>query len=405
MTGAESKSKILFVDDEDNVLRGLARMLRTRRDAWDMSFVNSGQAALDFLEKNKVEVVVSDMRMPGMNGAELLNKVRERWPDTIRIVLSGFAERESILKTIGPSHRYLAKPCTEQVLTEAITHSLKLRKQLQAETLRKAITGLTHIPTLPDVYARVLRELSDELASAESLAEIVEKDVSISAQLMKLTNSAYFSLQRPCTTVKQAINFIGFENVRATVLLAGVFEQFRSIAPTLVQVVERLTRRSIGIATLAQAIARNDGASQEIADQSFCAGVLAHLGTIVLIANQPKQFVDAMSKADTARGSWLDTEYEMFGATHAQIGGYILGLWGFSDGVVEAVTYHHNPSALTSAAAPILTAVHVAQYMTRLKATGHGELDQAYLSASGQTERLKSWQSVFEEVTKDWPDE
>src|SRR5262245_37814840 len=98
--------KILFVDDEPNVLQGLERMLRSMRHEWEMQFAMSGPAALERLAEQTFDVIVSDMRMPGMTGAQLLTEVSQRHPHIVRIILSGQADQEDILRSVGPTHQY-----------------------------------------------------------------------------------------------------------------------------------------------------------------------------------------------------------------------------------------------------------------------------------------------------------
>ena len=201
----DKRPSILFVDDEDNILNGLKRLLRSKRDDWNMDFATSGEEALRKLREVPADVVVSDMRMPQMDGAELLTQVQRLYPDTVRIILSGCANREAVLRTIGPSHRYLAKPCPQDVLIGTIDKSLELRTRLGSDDLKRSVAGLTHLPTLPKLYNDILKELASEFASADSLAKVVERDIAVSAQLLKITNSAYFGTSRGVTTIKQAI--------------------------------------------------------------------------------------------------------------------------------------------------------------------------------------------------------
>lgn len=403
------KASILFVDDEENILRGLGRMLRGQRNAWDMRFAQSGAQALEMLAQQPADVIVSDMRMPGMNGAELLTTVQKAYPRTIRIVLSGFAEREAVLKTIGPSHRYLAKPVSEDVLVTSINNALQLRSHLHKESVQRTVTGLSHLPTLPDIYGRILAELNSELGSADRLTSIIEKDVAISAQLMRLTNSAYFSLPQKCSTVKQSINILGFDNVRAAVLLTGVFQQFSKISPKMKDTVERLMERSLAMGVIAQAIARHEGCSAETADQAFCAGLLAHIGTLLLIAHDAAAFSAGMDRVEAGEAGLIEVEEQAFGASHAELGAYLLGLWGFSDAVVEAVAFHHKPSSYTSRNIDVLTAVHAAQFLARelgahaqRKGTDGG-LDTGYAKSSGIEPRIQGWREISKTISKGWP--
>lgn len=404
-----AKLRVLFVDDEDNVLQGLRRQMREQRAAWEMQFFNSASVALSYMAANPVDVVVSDMRMPNIDGAQFLNLVRSRHPKVVRIILSGFAEREAILRTIGPSHRYLAKPCAQRDLVGAIDQALALRRYIDLDDVRGTVSQLTHLPTLPTVYVAIMKELEAEFASVDSLAEKISEDVAVSAQLIKLTNSAYFSLPVQATTVRQAIHFLGFENVRSVLLLTGVFEQFRGISPLLAHAVERLTHHSLQLGILTQGLAKSEKLSDTLTDQAFCAGVLAHVGTLLLMANDATIFNEAMQAVDRREASLCDAECARFGANHAQLGAYLLGLWGFNDSIVEAVGFHHHPSAAGQAPSSILTVLHVAQYLMRAtsRSKTHYEaaapLDTEYLHTVGMVERMPIWQSAFERISQEWP--
>ena len=103
--------KILFVDDETMVLHGLQRMLHTLRNEWEMVFVDSGLKALEIMAQGPFDIIVADMRMPGMNGAELLNEVMILYPQTIRFILSGYSDEDLILQSLSATHQFIAKPC------------------------------------------------------------------------------------------------------------------------------------------------------------------------------------------------------------------------------------------------------------------------------------------------------
>src|ERR1700751_643330 len=103
--------RVLFVDDEAMVLSGLQRSLRPMRNEWEMAFVNSGAEALQLMEHEPFDIIVTDMRMPVMNGAQLLEEVKRRFPQCFRIILSGQADQETIMRAVDPTHQYLSKPC------------------------------------------------------------------------------------------------------------------------------------------------------------------------------------------------------------------------------------------------------------------------------------------------------
>ena len=142
---------ILFVDDEPNILEGLQRMLRPMRREWQMSFAKSGAEALETLGANEIDVIVSDMRMPGMDGARLLHEVREKHPHVVRLILSGYSEKEMIMKSVGAAHQYLAKPCDADVLKTTVQRACALRDFLENESLRRLVSQLHSIPSLPSL--------------------------------------------------------------------------------------------------------------------------------------------------------------------------------------------------------------------------------------------------------------
>ena len=115
--------RVVFVDDEPQVLRGITRMLDCADVQWDIDTVGSGIEALQLLAEKPADVVVSDMKMPGMDGAELLTEVERLYPSTVRIVLSGQIDKDAVDRPIPPVHEYLFKPCAAETLKATIIRS------------------------------------------------------------------------------------------------------------------------------------------------------------------------------------------------------------------------------------------------------------------------------------------
>lgn len=397
------KSRVLFVDDEINVLKGLRRMLRGKRDDWIMAFAESGAKALELLEKNPADVVVSDMRMPGMDGAQLLNEVRKRHPGTARIILSGYTSNASVMRTIGPAHQYLAKPCNSEALITTLTSALELRGLLELEGPRNLVSSLKTLPTLPEVYSDLQKELNSAKASVKSVAHIISRDLAMTAQIMKLTNSAFFALPTKVTTANQAVHLLGFETIKTMVLLAGFFSQFQG-TEEMGGVLERLSRNSLTLGELAKAIAEKENLGKTDVDMAFCAASLSHVGTLLLLANWPDRFLKAVSLVETEGLSIFEAERRVFGTCHAELGAYLLGLWGFTDPIVEAVAFHHEPRRCPTKKFSILTVLHAAQSITRGDRHIHDMenppshvLDLEYLGETGADKRMKAWEKIFDE--------
>lgn len=354
---ADNRTRIVFIDDEPHVLGGIRRALIDFEDEWAVSFCQSAAEALALMEREPVDVVVSDMRMPQMDGAQLLDIVRTRWPGTVRIILSGFAESESVMRTVGPAHIYLAKPCDTAALQAAIKRQITLRTVLANPELRALLAGFTNLPSLPDPFLRLQAELQSKNSSTARIAQIIGQDIAMTAELLKLTNSAYFAVASQVTTPFQAVRLLGIETVQTLVLRIGIFRQFSGANRALL---ELLTRYSLRIAQIAERIAVAGGAPRSVVKMAYCAALLSDIGCIILIDGKPAGYKRVMSKVSPTM-PLPEAERQEFGADHGMIGGYLLGLWGFADPVVEAVTYSCDPRSCPIQDSPVFIALMAAR--------------------------------------------
>jgi YesN/AraC family two-component response regulator len=209
----------MFVDDEPNVLNGLKRFCRSKRHVWDMQFVEGGEAALELLSNQAVDVVVSDMRMPGINGADLFEQISQRWPGIVRIMLSGEAEPGETMRTVGRSHRFLAKPCDPNALIQAIEAPLAMTEALGLQDQTYQNSYLECLQTSPEVFKQLHNLLEKEDVSEKQVAALVKGDAALSARILQLANSAYFG--RPVLTcnIAKSIETIGLNRIRKLLAL------------------------------------------------------------------------------------------------------------------------------------------------------------------------------------------
>jgi putative nucleotidyltransferase with HDIG domain len=324
------------VDDEPMVLEALRNAMRSKRKEWDMVFKNSGAAALLELERGPVDVIVSDMRMPEMDGAEFLSKASKLCPGATRIVLSGHMEESSLARAAITAHRYLTKPCTNELLSSSISRSLELRALLRNEHIRASIGGIESLPTVPSVYRTLSDALVSEGASPEQIAKIVEQDVGIGAKLLQLVNSAFFGAPRKTTSLLQAVRYLGLGTIRSLVLSHSVFEQLGQGNPALA---EQGQEHALHCARIARQLL-NGGPEAELA---FTAGLLHDIGSLVLASRMPEEYNEICRHADATGVPIHNVESERLGVSHAQVGAYLLGLWGLPHEVLDIVAFHHVP--------------------------------------------------------------
>jgi HD-like signal output (HDOD) protein/CheY-like chemotaxis protein len=390
--------RILFVDDEPLVLQGMQRLLRPMRQQWDMEFVESGDLALRLLESVPCDVIVSDMMMPGMNGVELLKKVLGVSPQTIRLVLSGQTDKELALQCVGVAHQFLAKPCDAQHLRNTITRVTGLGFAAHSERLMTLVGRLERLPSPPAIYSRLLTLLDDPACSTEAIGALISRDVALTAHLLKIVNSAYFGLAQQVNHPSEAVAYLGLDTLKAVTLTAGLLAQW-TVDPASGFCMEAASDHGQKVATVARAIAEAERAPRIIVDECFIAGLLHDVGKLVLACNLPKEFVRL---ADKPEPSVLTQEAEIFGATHAEIGGYLFGLWGLPSAVVEATRLHHTPgdSPEPPSAFSALTAVHAAEYFVQSPSmeVSDAGLDEAYLASLGLTDRIPVWRTIAENL-------
>ena len=357
--------RIVFVDDELNILQAMRRSFHSMRDEWSMEFVSSGAAALESLTKAPADVIVSDMRMPGMDGWQLLAEVKKLYPQTVRLVLSGHADPSSVMRAVGTAQLYLAKPCESGALKAAIVQTQMLRQLLSSDGLALLVGGVGMLPSAPTAFQEILACLQNPAASLSDAAQIIGRDVAMTANIMKLVNSAFFGSRRPITTTDRAVAYLGMDTLGALVLGHSVFQSGLTTGIEGFSL-ENLWQHSLQTGTAARAIAFSEGLSAAKADEAFLAGVLHDVGKVVFATK-------AATFSSDAGGADIVAQME---AHHAEVGAYLLGLWGFPNPIVEAVAFHHTPSLASDQGLGLSGIVHIADRLVHLRSEARsGSID------------------------------
>lgn len=398
------KKRILFVDDEKCVLDGLKRSLYPMRDQWDMKFVESGAEALAELEHNRYDIIVSDMRMPGIDGSAFLEAVRTSQSDAVRFVLSGQAEQEAIVRAIGPTHQYLTKPCQPQVLKQVIHRACSLRERLANEALRSIIGRLTTIPSPSNILAELSEELLKEEPSLQRIADLAQRDIGVSCKVLQIVNSSFFGMATPVADVKHAVCLLGVSRLRPLFLSAGIFSAIE-VPISVRRLCDDTIEKCLSIGDLANGIARLERPGDpKLANESMLAGIAADAGQLILASEYGEPYVEMClaSGIGASLPRWRQ-EVAHYGASHSDVGAYLLGIWGFSDPIVEAVSYHHEPQRCVHREFSPLTAVHAASSIVEAVAAGedpqlHFHFD--YLESIGMAERTETWLKLADRTLK-----
>jgi HD-like signal output (HDOD) protein/CheY-like chemotaxis protein len=351
--------RIMFVDDEARVLDGIRRNLLSNRSRWDMQFVDSGPAALAAMQEQPVDVVVADFRMPGMDGGHLLGVVRDRWPDTGRLMLSGHTDEDDLIKVVSVAHRFLDKPCDRGVLVTAIEQALWLRGALEGSPIRAEIGGIDALPSGPGTLRALRDVLSSSDSTADDMATVVERDVGLTVKVLQLANSSLFGAGGEVTSVHAALNRLGPHTARSISLMLELVTPVRVEGAVSDEWLSRLNAHASLSARIATRLVRR-GAGGD----AFCAAIVAECGQLVFATCRPESFARTISSRDTHHPV-VDRDRTDFGVSHAQAGAYLLSLWGFPSPVIEAVASHDRmPAADLSVPMSVPDAVRVAREIT-----------------------------------------
>ncbi len=413
MDKTTNKKLILFVDDEQKVLEALRRTLASMRNEWEMVFVTSGHEALQIMAQRQFDVIVSDMRMPVMDGAQLLNAAKERFPSVVRFVLSGYIPTETILKTIDSADQFFSKPCDPELLKSAIKGALEAQKIIISTELRSAISSIRALPTLPKLYIQLIETVNSPKSSFKDIADIIRRDPTVTAKVLQLVNSAFFGLRHHVENMQHAVTILGIDTLKAVVLTTETFSTFSQLEIDTFHI-EELYDHSFVIGALARSMAETISKDRSLIDSVGMAGILHDIGKVILIRNKPIEYERVFKMQHDRNVPFYVLEKDSLGISHAEIGGYLLSVWGLPEAIIKAVLFHCEPYRLEETACNEATLIYIANKLyEKLNREDKGNenlnIDEKYLAKLGLTKFIPQWlelcsirmKSAKEEENKD----
>jgi HD-like signal output (HDOD) protein len=388
---------ILLVDDDPNMGERLCRLLKPLESDWNMISVRSGHEALTTLAAQRCDVIMTDMRMPVKDGVQLLEEVRTGYPHVVRVLLTEPSDQEAVLRSSGSAHQCLPKSSPLQAFQSTITRACAIQELLRNEVLLKLVSGMQTLPSLPTLYREVMQELQSPDASIEKIGQIISKDLGMLTKMLQVVNSPFYGLPRRISSATQAVALLGLETIKSLVLSMKVFSQFESSAQTFFSL-DILWNHGMTTGRYARMIAKGQGTETRDMEDAFTAGLLHDVGLLVLATNVPDQYTETLALMNQGIAE-SEAERQVLGATHAEVGGYLLGTWGLSDPIVEAVAFHHDPGRSAGHAFSPLAAVYIANvFEEQEQAAGMDRpsvvADTNYLRACGLDPDISKWETL-----------
>lgn len=373
---------IAFVDDEQGILDGLRRTMRSYRKEWDMHFFLSGSEALKAFTLQSFDAIISDMRMPSMNGAELLSIIKEKSPETLRIALSGYANEEMTLESLHATHQFIAKPADQEVIIQSIERAFSLQSSLAPANIKALLGSIDALPVLPHIYDELMAEISSEDASIDRIGDIIASDLSLSSNLLKIVNSAFFGLARHIESPQQAASILGTDTIKNIALTTSVFSSFKTDKKNQLDC-EKLNTSSQRIGLLAGKMAKATDLSIRSKDHAQIAAMMVNLGELIALT-YPKQLCSSNAEANN----------------YPLLGSYLLGIWAMPFPVIEAVRWHRQPTVSGVNTLSPLAIAHAAwsmfcTYEQQQKCPLDSELiDTSYLAAVANDSLIQQWHDI-----------
>ena len=358
-------------------------------DEFKVETASGGEEALGLVERSSFDVVVSDLTMPKMTGVEFLTEVAKRSPSSARIVVSGFVDEVSIAKCCMVGHRYFIKPFDPISLTHLIQNLSRAKKPPMNKKVHEIIGKIGALPCPSEIFLELSSALNSSASSIHDISDIVSRDPALTAKALQIVNSAQFGSARRITSIMEAVQMIGLDLVRAIAGGLQIFKFYDSEKYPGMHLGE-LWKHSLKVAFVARTLSELEGLPVRMCSEAFTIGLLHDVGKLILATNAPDEFRIVSEKAKQENKPPHEVEIELFGSSHAQIGAYLLRLWGLPDSIVTAVESHHSVTRSDYKMFSPFFMLHMAQCLTR-PAEELPDWHNQFAAEFGLTEKLESW--------------
>jgi len=391
--------RILFVDDDPLVLRGFSRSVDEYSADWNVDYASSGNEAILKLKQGSYDAVVTDMHMPGMDGIQLLDVVNNEMPGVMRFVLSGNTSDVQSYKSAHLVHQMIPKPSDMEKIFSIVERACRLRDNLSDPQLLRMITGIKTLPSVPLLYNKLVKELQSEDVSAQAVGNIIAQDTAMTAKILQLVNSAFFGLSDNVSSPQRAVTILGLNTIKALVLGIQVFSEFQARRALPISV-DSIWKHSMLVSSLAYSIAKKMNMTNQEREDVRVSGVLHDVGILLHL-----KMADISPKIKFNLNGLIsvESEYKAIGTSHAEMGGYLLGIWGLPTSIVEAVTFHHRPWLQISKNVGVVTVLYIANGLVNMcqfekEMAYPAYLDMSYVQKTGLVDYLPDWTAAAKDL-------
>jgi HD-like signal output (HDOD) protein len=257
------------------------------------------------------------------------------------------------------AHRFLAKPSSSAELRSMIERVCSLQDVLNTPEIRKVVGSIGELPSLSTTYTRLTQAVSNPDSGINMIAEIIEEDVAMSAKVLQLANSAFFGLAQKVTTLSNACSYLGMQTIKNLALASEAFRVLKPHSRIPLSVCESIEKHAHRVVLIVSAL-HVDKSNRDV---TIIAALLHDIGRLLMASAMPDQFCAVLSRASETGCRPFEAEEYLLGTSHAEIGAYLLGLWGIPSLAVEAIAHHHHPTRIPNSGFDCTAAVYVADLL------------------------------------------
>lgn len=354
--GGACLKRILFVDDEVQILKSLARLFIDTD--YDVLTAESGEDALKILENEEINLVVSDMRMPYMDGYQLLCEIRKKYPKVLRVILSGYADEKVIFKALqqNVSKLYMFKPWNNDALLKLVEQIFETEDLLSNRDLLLLVNNFGELPTIKSSYQRVI-EMIDKDGEIFEISQEIERDLSISTKVLHIVNSAFYGIKTG--SVRQAVTYLGLQNIRSLILSTSIIDSMGNVG-LKTDFLEELWKHAF-LTNKVLHFLYEKCLQKKMPESANSAGLLHNIGIVFMLKSFSDKYICLVREAEIEGLDMIEHEKTVFKATHQETGGYLLRWWDLPFPIVEAALYHHNPFDGRIVNSELVMGVHIAE--------------------------------------------
>jgi HD-like signal output (HDOD) protein len=235
---------------------------------------------------------------------------------------------------------------------------------MQTENLLQSkIERISNLPTLPQLASHLMKALNDPNASTTQIAALVSRDISLSAKILRLANSAFYGIPRTITNINNAVVILGYKVINTLVLSLTVFDMFPNETHTTRFNRTLLWKHCIQCGLLARLLVSRSPRCLTEPEDAFCTGLLHDIGKVVMEQFLHDDFANALNYAETNHTSFIKAEIGHLPFTHTQVAGWLLTRWDLPENLLSSIVYHHNPSEAKEYKGSVYLC-HFADYLT-----------------------------------------